>query len=154
MRYVARLLCWFSIFASLILCCACPKQAARVNMTVNAAADINRDADGHPLSVVVRVYQLKDKGRLESAEYGALLKSDTLVLAGDLLESKERILQPGAQDILEINSKPETNYLGIVALFRNPSGDSWRKIIPVKGKDLKITVSLRAAGIDVVLTGK
>ena len=154
MRQNTRLLCWSLFCLGLILFAACPKEPVRVNMTVNAAADINPDIAGKPLSVVVRVYQLKDKGRLESADYSAILKSDTQALAGDLLENTERILQPGAQEIFDVRVNPAANYLGVVALFRNPAGDNWRKIIPIRGKVQKVTLSLREGGLDVVSIGK
>jgi type VI secretion system protein VasD len=152
MRCVAKL--FLCIILGLLFIPACSKQPVRVNMMVNAESNINQDAGGQPLSVIVRVYQLKDKGRLESADYNAILKSDTQALAGDLLENQERILKPGAQEIMEIRANPAANYLGIVALFRNPSGDKWRRIIPILGKSQKLTVSLREASIDVVSSGK
>jgi type VI secretion system protein VasD len=123
-------------------------------MTLTAESNANPDPSGQPLSVIVRVYQLKDKGRLESADYTAILKSDTQALAGDLLENQERMLKPGALEVMEIRANPAANYLGIVALFRNPSGDGWRRIIPIKGKSQKLMVSLREASIDVVSSGK
>jgi type VI secretion system protein VasD len=154
MRQIARFLCWSPLYLSLILLAACPPQQVRVNMTLNAAANINPDSGGRPLSVVVRVYQLKDKGRLASAEYSAILKSDTQALAGDLLENQERTIQPGSQEVMEIRANPAATYLGVVALFRNPTGDNWRKIIPITGKLQKLTLSLSETSLEVVSTGK
>ncbi len=146
MRIVRFFLC---VSPLLVFMAGCPKQPARVSMVMTAESNINPDAGGQPLSVMVRVYQLKDKGRLESADYSAILRSDTQALAGDLLENQERILKPGAQELMEVRANPAANYLGIVALFRNPSGDGWRKIIPIKGKSQKLMVSLRETSIDV-----
>jgi type VI secretion system VasD/TssJ family lipoprotein len=52
--------------------------------------------------------------------------------------------------MLEIQAKPEAKYLGAVALFRNPSGDAWRKIIPIgKGATQKISLTLREQTIEI-----
>src|SRR5207247_10365608 len=106
----------------------------RVSMVMNAAANVNPGANGQPLSVVVRVYQLKDKGRLESADYNAVWKSDKETLSDDLLERQERTLEPGTQDTLEIRANPAANYIGVVALFPHPHGHPWPRDLPA-GQD-------------------
>jgi type VI secretion system protein VasD len=139
----------------LILMTACPKEPARVSMVMNAAANVNPDAQGKPLSVVVRVYQLKDKGRLESADYNAMLKSDKETLSDDLLDRQERVVQPGAQEILEIRANPMANYLGVIALFRSPQGDSWRRVIPIsKSKTQKVAITLQEQTVVVSTAAK
>ncbi len=145
-----RRVLWLLIPAAvLLLLTGCPKEQARVNVVLSAAQNINLDPSGQPLSVVVRIYQLKDPGRLESADYDAILKSDKETLSDDFLDRQERIVQPGSRETLEIRTNPLTAYLGIVGLFRNPSGDTWRKIIPVKGKNPKIVLSVREQSIEI-----
>lgn len=127
----------------------CPKQPARISMVLVGGADLNPDQNGQPLSVVVRVYQLKDKGRLESADYNAILKSERETLSDDFIERQERVVQPGTQEMLEISAGPTARYIGIVALFRNPVGDTWRKILPVtQGKTQKVSLTLRAQTLE------
>ena len=124
-------------------------------MVINAANNVNPDPGGQPLSVVVRVYQLKDKGRLETADYNAIWKSDKETLSDDILERQDRVVQPGTQEMMEIQPNPSAAYLGFVALFRNPSGDTWRKIVPInKGKVQKLGVTLQEQTIEVTSTGK
>jgi type VI secretion system protein VasD len=149
MRDLRRLLWLFVPCAVLLIFTGCPKEPARVNVVLSAAQNVNPDPSGQPLSVVVRIYQLKDSGRLESADYNAIWKSDKETLSDDFLDRQERIVQPGAREALEIKANPLTAYLGVVALFRNPSGDTWRKIIPVKGKNPKITLSIREQSIEI-----
>src|SRR5436309_15779273 len=107
-------------------------------MTLQAAPNVNPDPGGKSLSVVVRVYQLKDKGRLESADYNAIWKLDKDTLSDDFLAVQERVVQPGTQEMLEIQTNPMAKYVGVVALFRNPSGDSWRRLVPIGGKSRPI----------------
>jgi type VI secretion system protein VasD len=133
----------------------CPPAQTRVQVAINAASKVNTDTGGESLSVVVRIYQLKDKGRMESADYNAIWKSDKETLSDDLLERQERVIQPGTQELLEIQPNASASCLGIVALFRNPSGDAWRKVIPLtKGKVQKLAVTLSEQTIEITPTGK
>jgi type VI secretion system protein VasD len=154
MKNASRLLWWFLIGASLLLLAACPTEPVRLNMVLSAASNVNPDSAGQALSVVIRVYQLKDKGRLETADYNAILKSDRETLSEDYLDRQERVVQPGTIEMLDIRANPGAAYVGVVALFRNPTGDTWRKIIPIKGKSLTIKLSLREQSIELSSVGK
>jgi len=155
MKTASRLLSWIFLGLSVVVLTGCPKQPAKVNIVLNAASNVNPDARGQALSVVVRIYQLKDKGRFESADYNAIWKSDKETLSEDLLERQERMIQPGTQEMLEIQANAQANYIGAVALFRNPSGDSWRRIIPIKKNAAqKIGLTLREQTIEIVSSSK
>jgi len=154
MKNANRVLVWFVVAVSFFLLMGCPKQSARVNMVVVAAPNVNPDPSGQALSVVVRIYQLKDKGRLEAADYNAIWRTDKETLSDDFLDRQERVVQPGTQEMLEIKANPMATYLGVVALFRNPSGDTWRKIIPISGKNPKISLNLREHSIELSSVGK
>ncbi len=155
MRNVKHAFFLFTLITGLVLMTGCPKEPTRVSMVMNAAASVNPDAQGKPLSVVVRVYQLKDKGRLEAADYNAILRSDKDTLSDDLLERQERVVQPGTQEILEIRANPMASYLGVVALFRTPQGDSWRRVIPIsKSKTQKVAVTLQEQTVVLSTTAK
>ncbi len=133
----------------MLLSAGCGKEPARVHIAMAAAPDINPDPAGEALSVVVRIYQLKDAGRLETADYYAIWKSDKETLSDDYLERQERVLQPGDNKTFQIRANPQAAYLGIVALFRNPTGDTWRKIVPIRGKNPKINLSLHGQDIEI-----
>ena len=155
MKAARHLLLLIPLGLSLTLLAGCPKQPAKISVVLNAAATVNPDTSGQALSVVVRIYQLKDKGRLESADYNAIWKSDKETLSDDLLERQERIVQPGTQEMLEIQTNPMANYLAAVALFRNPSGDTWRKIIPIaKGKEQRISLALSERTIEITSSAR
>lgn len=146
---------WSILFvASMFLLTGCPKEPARVNVALVADPNLNPDSSGQPLSVVVRIYQLKDKGRMESADYSSIWKSDRETLSDDLLDRQERVVQPDAQEVMEIKAHTMAAYLGVVALFQNPVGDTWRKIIPISGKSQKIRLSLREQNVEIVSLGK
>ena len=155
MRNSLRFLFWSLLSISLLAVLGCPPAPTKVNMVINAANNVNPDVGGQPLSVVVRIYQLKDKGRLETADYSAIWKSDKETLSDDLLERQERVIQPGTQEMLEVQPNPSAAYLGVVALFRNPSGDTWRKIVPIeKGKTQKMSVTLQDQTVEVTAAAR
>jgi type VI secretion system protein VasD len=153
MKNANRLLYWVVIGTGLLMLTACPKEV-RLNMVLSAASNVNPDPSGNALSVVVRVYQLKDKGRLETADYNAILKSDKETLSDDFLDRQERVVQPGTMEMLDIKPNPSATYVGVVALFRNPTGDTWRKIIPIKGSNVTIRLNLREQSIELGSVGK
>ena len=150
----ARPLRHFALAAGLLFLIGCAKQPVRVNVVMSAASNLNPDASGQALSVVVRIYQLKDKGRLESADYRAVWKSDKEILADDFLDRQERMIQPGAQESVEIRANPMAAYLGVVALFQNPTGDTWRRIIPISHKNHRISINLREQNVELISVGK
>ncbi|MBP1595388.1 MAG: uncharacterized protein H6Q05_765 [Acidobacteria bacterium] len=155
MKTCRRLFFCIPIALSMVLLAGCPKEPVKVSMVLNAATNVNPDVGGQALSVVVRVYQLKDKGRIEAADYNAIWKSDRETLSDDLLERQERVVQPGTQEMLELQANPMANYIAAVALFRNPAGDTWRRIIPVsKNKAQKLTFTLRENTIELTASTK
>jgi type VI secretion system protein VasD len=149
MSHLTRML-WEPILAAgLLFLVGCAKEPVRVNMVLAAAPNVNPDSSGQALSVVVRVYQLKDKGRLEAADFNAVWKSDRDILSDDFLDLQEYVVQPGAQELLEIRANPLAAYLGVVALFQNHTGNTWRQIIPIRGDNPKIRLSLREQNIEI-----
>ncbi len=153
MRNASRLLLSLILAAGSLFLAACPKEPARVNMVLAAAPNVNPDTSGQGLSVVVRIYQLKDKGRLEAADYNAIWKTDKETLSDDFLDRQERVIQPGTQEMIEIRANPMAAYLGVVALFRNPTGDTWRKIVRISGGNPQIKISLSENSIDLTSAG-
>lgn len=94
-----------------------------------AAAMLNKDAHGKPLSVVVRVYQLKSDQAFNRLTMEALMagKSDKDLLAPDLLSSQELTLLPGGKaGIGGLTVAPEATHIGLVGMFRQPDRQFWR----------------------------
>lgn len=82
------------------------------------------------MSVIVRVYQLKNRERFERADFRALWKNDEKVLEGDLLERQEVTVYPATKTSVElqVDQKKGVQFLGVMALFRKPEGELWRQI--------------------------
>jgi type VI secretion system protein VasD len=106
------------------------KQVKVLNVDLSAREALNPDDAGRPTSVAVRVYQLKDRKMFDGASYDDLLKNDRTVLAQDLESSMASVLTPGAAASLSQPMQADTNYVAIVAFYRNPGkGDGWKYVI-------------------------
>lgn len=109
------------------------KQAKVLNVDLNARASLNPDEANRPVSVAVRVYQLKDRKSFDGASYDDLLKNERAVLSADLQETTGAVVNPGSAVSLSQALLPDTEYIAIVVFFRNPKNDSdWRRIVSRK----------------------
>jgi type VI secretion system protein VasD len=109
------------------------KQVKVLNVDLNARASLNPDEGNRPVSVAVRVYQLKDRKSFDGASYNDLLKNERAILSTDLQDTTGAVVNPGSAVSLSQPVRPDTEYIAIVAFFRNPKDDSdWRRVVPKK----------------------
>ena len=138
------------VFLSLLLIIAAGTACGgkqQIRMAIESSKFTNPDDTGSPLPVVIRIYQLREKDKMEKAVFMSLWKSDQEILGEDLLERREVTLLPDSTMDLKIEADMEkgTKYIGIMALFRKPQGDNWRQILPVKeAKSVRITAHERS----------
>lgn len=127
--------------------CGAPKAlpSAQVAVEGEAAPTINRDAHGDPLSVVVRVYHLKDKAEFSRLTFDMATsgRPDEELLGPDFLGRSEVVVVPGNLFRKTMDLAPGTNYLGIVAFFRKPDPNHWRCL--VSKEQLRMTHADRKA---------
>jgi type VI secretion system protein VasD len=109
------------------------KQVKVLNVDLIARASLNPDEAMRSTSVAVRVYQLKDRQMFDKASYDDLLKNDRSVLAQDLRNSVATVVNPGASASLSQPMQSETEYVAVVAFYREPDANgAWRRVIPKK----------------------
>ena len=99
---------------------------------------LNLDDSGAALPVIVRIYQLSSKDRIENADFMSLWKTDQNVLDGDILDRQEITLLPDSKMVLEVDPKKHPEYLVVMAIFRKPQGNTWRQIIPLKESKVRV----------------
>ncbi|MGF6959521.1 type VI secretion system lipoprotein TssJ [Paraburkholderia youngii] len=121
------------------------KRIKVLDVDLSAREALNPDDAGRATSVAVRMYQLKDRKVFDGASYEDLLKNDRTLLAQDLQASMASVLNPGASASLSQPMQADTNYVAIVAFYRNPgNGDGWKYVIEKKkldaDKPLKISL--------------
>ncbi|HTV80436.1 MAG TPA: type VI secretion system lipoprotein TssJ [Steroidobacteraceae bacterium] len=118
-------------------CHSAPPKPVPERATLSVAPNVNPDSSGRPSPVVVRIYQLKDEGAFNNADYFALMDKEQETLGPTLVEREEYELQPGETRVLELNVAPEARYLGAIAGFRDIRNAHWKALSPTPEKSLK-----------------
>ena len=96
---------------------------------------LNPGEHGEPLATVVRIYQLKAPGHFADATFEDMLDRDKQTLTDELVSTKELILNPGDQIDPQLIRGDGVGYVGVVALFRQPAGTSWRALYKLPPAD-------------------
>ena len=118
--------------------------AIPLDIVVIAAAWLNPDEQGRSLPTVVRIYQLRARGRLEAAEFQQLYAHPKETLGEDLIRSDEFVLSPGETAHRRIEREKSAKALAVVPMVRRPAGLSWRTDVelppPDKGTQLTFVI--------------
>ena len=121
----------------------------KVDMRIVAGGDVNPDDNGRPSPVVVRVVELKSPSVFESAEFFALYQNEAQTLGSDLVATEEFESKPGDVQDLKFALKPESNYVGVLAAYRQLEKANWRLVLPLAIKEKnELTVLLNQRGIE------
>lgn len=111
-----------------------PPPATKFQVTMSCSPTINQDRQGHPLSVVVQFYCLKDKAEFSKLTFDAVAgnRSEKELLGADFLAKTEVVALPGGNQNLTLDLPPGTKYVGMVAFFRRPDPNYWRVLTSVE----------------------
>jgi type VI secretion system protein VasD len=121
----------------------CGTKPTRLDTDVIAADDVNKDAEGRSLPIVVRVYELKTTGSFQGADFYSLYDKESETLGADLLAREELNLRPGEQRQIERVTAPDAQYMGVVGAFRNIDKARWKATHPLTvGEVNKVEVEL------------
>lgn len=112
------------------------KQIKTLHLDFTSRAALNVDGEQVPLSVMVRVYQLKDRKSVDAADYRTLLGNADTVLKNDLLASREVLVMPGGDVSLDMPLDADAKFVAVVGLFNRPDmkGNKWYLVL--KREDL------------------
>lgn len=99
-----------------------------VVLRVHAGEQLNTGTNGRSLSVVVRVYHLKNAAAFLRAPYDAFRspEAEKAAFGPDLEGVREVVLTPGQKSETVETMARSAPYLGVVALFRAPAQGRWR----------------------------
>jgi type VI secretion system protein VasD len=115
-----------------------------LNLEITAGPRLNPDDQGLPLPTVVRIYQLRSAGKLERADFDRLLRQPREALGEDLLRDEVITLSAGETLKRTLERERGARYLAVIALFRRPTGSSWKAIaelgVPARSGGLKFVV--------------
>ncbi len=101
----------------------CPSVATRIELSASVRSNATPEGNGRP--VQVRVYQLHTDTKLRGATFEEIWQKDKEVLAADLKSVAEYTVFPGKLQEIPVTRNPDANFLGLVALFREPKGNDW-----------------------------
>jgi type VI secretion system protein VasD len=102
---------------------------------LEATERINPNSAGEALPTQVRLYQLKEIVKVEEADFAAIWETPKETLADDLVQVQEFTLFPGQSELVDVALAPSARYLVGVAIFRRPTGNQWRSVIPLPASE-------------------
>ncbi|UDJ83970.1 type VI secretion system lipoprotein TssJ [Kosakonia oryzae] len=92
---------------------------------------VNADEAQTPLATMVRVYQLKDRQKVDAADYLELLREGDTVLKEDIVASKSLLVMPKGSVMLNMPMDEEAQYVAVIGLFNRPDmkNNTWRLVL-------------------------
>ncbi len=124
----------------------------KLEANIQSVSFLNPNIYNQASPVVINIYQLKAPTTFQQANFFALYNNPTTTLATDLLDKRDIEIRPQQKQSIYILMSPTTNYIGVLAAFRDPDKAQWRQVIQVKpGKniDLQINVATQSIAIKV-----
>lgn len=94
-------------------------------------ANQNADSTGKASPIAMRLYELTGTARFERADAFALIERDRVTLMADSAVSEEFVIAPGEARPLVHALLPTTQFVGIIAIFRDIDRAVWRVSAPV-----------------------
>lgn len=120
----------------------------KVNIRLNGSDYLNPDLRGRPSPIVVRIYELKNAVNFMNADFFSLYNDAKNVLGEDLVAVEEMELTPRKRIHLRYRVAETSQYVGIVAAYRDLSSADWRYIVKTVPKEkLYVNVVLTSDGI-------
>ena len=112
-----------------------PKFAKKVTLRIHAGEVLNTDSAGRSLSLVARIYKLKDAAPFLQAPYEAFKETTSGKPAplDGVVEMREVVLTPGQKYEVVETLAPEVTHLAVVGMFRAPDDKRWRFVFDAKG---------------------
>jgi type VI secretion system protein VasD len=97
----------------------------------SAENDINRDANGRPMPVLVHVFELRGPGNFELSDYFDLRDNAQARLGQELLRSDQLMVWPEGREQRRFSVQSGTSQLGVIAGYQQLQGRTWRVLIPL-----------------------
>jgi type VI secretion system protein VasD len=133
------------LLVSLVAC------SPTATFNINSANYLNPDINGEASPVIVTIYQLKTGYNFAQADYQSLTNNAAQVLGDAIIDKSSFPIRRGNGLSVEQKVYPNTNYIGIVAAYRDPNSVSWHKVVKLKktGGSITVTLNLESEGLTV-----
>lgn len=127
--------------------------ASRVALRIHAGEVLNTDRQGRSLSVVARIYHLRDATAFLQAPYEAFQQpalDKAAAFSADVIHIREVVLTPGQRHEVTESTEPGVGVIGVVALFRTPAESRWRFAFEARASaETGITLGAHACALSV-----
>ncbi len=126
--------------------------ATIINAEILASEAINPDGEGRPSPIVVRLYELKNLGTFNALGFFPLYNEEETALGEDLVYREEFSLVPGGKKLFTRTPSADTQFLAVIAAFRNIDQATWKAAVPIPAERItnlivqldRLSVSIRA----------
>lgn len=107
------------------------KKIKVLHLDFEPRAAVNADESQTPLATMVRVYQLKDRQKVDAADYQKLLRDADNTLKEDMLAGKSLLVMPKGSVTLNMPMEEEAKFVAVVGLFNRPDmkNNAWRLVL-------------------------
>ncbi len=125
-----------------------PKTTIDVDIVISTL--VNPDIDGRPSPIVVRLYELKNIGKFEEADFYKLFEDHEGALGGDLLASEKFHFKPGDTKTIAHEVSPDTKFIAVTAAFRDFNKAVWRDFVSIEPeKTTGLVVMLESLNVSI-----
>jgi type VI secretion system protein VasD len=102
-----------------------------VALYIQAAADLNLDADGNPLPTVVRIYQLSGDLATRSLDFNELWEDHEAALGDEYISDKEFQIFPDSAELIQLTPEKEARFILVFGVFQQPVGNTWFRVYEI-----------------------
>jgi type VI secretion system protein VasD len=100
-----------------------------INVVVQPSETLNPDEEGNPLSVQLRIYQLKGEESLELIDFETVWhKGGKEAFGDDYIAEEEVTIYPGRPHHLELKPEADLKFVVAAAIFGDPIGQDWFRV--------------------------
>ncbi|MEO1881511.1 MAG: type VI secretion system lipoprotein TssJ [Methylococcales bacterium] len=125
-------------------------QATFIDAKIFVSPLVNPDINNRPSPIVVRIFELKNLGNYSESDFYGLFENYESILGGDILSSEQFNLNPGDTQGWKKNAAPETQYIAVIAAFRDINQAMWRDSIIISvEKNLRLLIYVDKLSISV-----
>jgi len=126
------------------------QQITTLHLDFSPRAASNAAGDQTPLATMVRVYQLKARNNVDSADYPTLLRNAQMLLKDDILAAKSLLIMPAGSVTLDMPLDENARFVAVVGWFNRPDqqNNTWRLVLSREQLDPNKprTIELGASG--------
>lgn len=129
--------------------CSLFRPSNTLEMKVASVNYLNPDVNGMAAPVVVTLYQLKSKYAFKQSSFDSLSNNAASVLGDNLIDKQVIEIQPGQSKQFPLKLSTNTQYIGVVAAYRNIDKANWQSLVDVSNhhSGAEILLSLESQGL-------